>query len=374
MALRLTVAAALLAGHGAFAGCMAQWPAGTQFGAQYSAPSNATAANMTAALYAQVRAAGGVLAQIGLTWAGLEQTPGQPNFAILAGVLQEAKAAGAVPLVNLGVIDTTRMAVPSDLVDPANPTRLRPGLNFMSPEVLNRYLSILQVAMPIIAYYGGGYIGTGNEVTSNLGMNPDYVESFIQLTDVVKQLSAQVTNPPLEVGATLILADIAAPKPPTWLPWLAQVADVMPVTYYPLVGGFDVETNWTAVEATMAAGLGALPAGACIVFQELGYPSGYNNASSTDGSSDKLQAAFFSNILGWLARFNGTDGRVLRGVSVYELVDMPEAECAALGPYYNVSNPAFFEYLCTLGTVRGDGTAKPAFQTMLDGFAQLTGV
>ena len=95
-------------------------------------------------------------------------------------------------------------------------------------------------------------------------------------------------------------------------------------------------------------------------------PSGYGNASSVDGGSEALQAAFLRGFRSVLAEAAAPpSSRELRAASLFQLVD--DADCAAEAAYYNGSAaPAFVEYLCTLGLARANGTAKPAFEAFLD--------
>ena len=139
------------------------------------------------------------------------------------------------------------------------------------------------------------------------------------------------------------------------------------MTYYPLGPAAHVVTDAAAVARAVNGALSALPPGACVVFQEFGCPSGYNNASSTDGSSDAVQAAFIRDFRALLTA--AAAKRPVRAASLYQLVDMAPADCEGLARYYNVSEPAFVEYLCTLGAVRTDGTPKPAWAAFLDSFA-----
>ncbi len=75
-----------------------------------------------------------------------------------------------MPFVTIGAINTNKVSVPVDLADPTDPTRLRAGLTWTSSEVLGRYAQLLFVAAPLVAFYGGGYLGVGNEVDVNLAM------------------------------------------------------------------------------------------------------------------------------------------------------------------------------------------------------------
>ena len=171
--MRASLATLLLLPTGALGLCIDAWPSGTIFGAQYSVPDNATLANATNALFSELLERNATLAQIGLTWASLETTPGSPNFELLGEILYSAVQEGLTPLVNIAVINTNVVSVPSDLADPADPTRLRPGLNWTSTELADRYAQLMYVAAPLIAFYGGGYVGLGNEVDANLGMVSD---------------------------------------------------------------------------------------------------------------------------------------------------------------------------------------------------------
>jgi hypothetical protein len=115
--------------------CLPQLPSGTHFGVQYSRPAGA-AGNATDALFAVAAARGARLLQLSLPWADIETTPSQPNFILIAELLNEARAAGLIPLFQIAAIDTEHAAVPTDLADPTNPTQLRPGLHWNDTEVV----------------------------------------------------------------------------------------------------------------------------------------------------------------------------------------------------------------------------------------------
>ena len=260
-------------------GCLPLLPASPPllWGAQYAAPSSPSTANKTGALFGEVLAAGGRLFQISLPWAALETTPGQPNYLLVAQVLNEIQSVGAIPLFNLALIDTNRVSVPPDLIDPSDPTRLRSGLNFTSPEVIGRVAALVEVLAPLVAYHGGPYFGLGNEVDVNLGAHPDVAESFVDLVAEFQVYIRTLTAPsPLAVGATLTVSGLGAlaASPPPWLTALLQVADATPLTYYPLAAEFSVKADPAAWHADILAAASLLPPGRCVVFQEFGIPSG----------------------------------------------------------------------------------------------------
>lgn len=198
---------------------------------------------------------------------------------------------------------------------------------------------------------------------------PETGQAFADFAFAMRQFIRKLTaSRPLDVGMTFTVGGLAGMQaaPPSWLTSLFAVADVTPLTYYPLIANFSVDADWTAVNSTLHAGIALLPPTACLVLQELGCPAGYGNASSTDGSSQALQAAFYSLAVGELRRMGRESKRPLRGLSAYEFVDPPAAVCAAEAAYYNISLPAFTEYLCTLGIVGADGAPKQAFHAFLD--------
>ena len=60
--------------------------------------------------------------------------------------------------------------------------------------------------------------------------------------------------------------------------------------------------------------------------------------------------------------------RAVRGLSLYQTVDMDASDCEGLARYYNTSSPAFVEYLCTLGAVKNTGQAKLGWAAFLGAF------
>ena len=372
-AARAAAAAARAGGGGgasgaAAASCLPLLPPGTHFGAQYSKPPGA-AGNATDALFAEMAARGATLLQLSLPWADIETTPNAPNFILIAELLHEARAAGLTPLFQIAAIDTEHAAVPSDLADPADPTRLRPGLQWNDTELVDRFAYLLEVVAPLAAFAGAPYFGVGNEVSVNLGLHPDTAYAFAEFTFIMKSWVKQLTFPTMGVGVTLTVGDLdswAPPaSPPSWAQTLLAVADVTPLTYYPLRADFSVDTP-ASIARTFAGALSVLPPTACLLLQELGCPSGYGNASSTDGSSQAVQAAFVKQMGGVLRSVNAT--RSVRAVSWYQFVDMSDTDCLGLARYYNITNPGFVEYLCTLGLVKNTGEAKMAWEPFINSF------
>lgn len=354
--------------------CLPLLSSGTIYGAQYSRPpNNETFAEIIDKLFSKYVNKNLRLAQIGIPWSVLEQTPNQPNYLIITEIIENCFRAGLLPLLTIGAIDTNRVTVPSDLMDPTDYTKLRSDLNWTSTELLTRYAQLVSVIAPIAVYYDAPYFGVGNEVTSNLYMHPETAYAFAGFVYVFRQFIQNLTSTDVKVGVTFITGDLAhmVSDPQPWISNLILVSDINPLTYYPLMENCTVITNFSEINTTIYNALSILPTNDCLVFQELGFPSGYGNSSSTDGSNQQAQADFFTTFLPYLNEVNRTMNPI-RAVSIYQFLDMTPQACEGLAPYYvnTTTPPAFLEYLCTLGLV-DVLTAEPklAYQAILDYFS-----
>jgi len=342
---------------------------GTHIGAQYTAPSNAGAANATDILYATLLEKGASLYQVSIPWIDIESTPGSPNYLLLAEILNGARARNLIPLFQIAVIDTEHASVPNDLADPLDPTKLRQDLEWNSSEIVDRYALLLEVVAPIAAYSGAVYIGVGNEVDVNLQQNPSTGYAFAEFLYIMRSFIQTLTSTNVAVGVTFTLGGLngwSSNTPPEWACLLRNISDVNPLTYYPLGADAHVITDPATIQNEVNTALEFLLPTDSIVFQELGMPSGYGNASSIDGSDELKQAGFFSLFSEILRLQNKT--RNVRGMSLYQMVDMDDSACIGLAKYYNVSGLAFLEYLCTLGVVKNTGEEKLAWKSFLTSF------
>lgn len=343
----------------------------TLLGASYAGdtlpPPGSPARNATDALHAALVARGARLAQLEMSWSTLEPAPGVYDFQALAGLLLTARQRGGIPLFTLNAIDTNAVKVPSDLADPADSTRLRPGLAWNDSLVVTRYADALLVAAPLVLAYGGFYFGVGNEVDSNLAAHPETADAFVAFVASARAVIQGAASPDLAVGVTLTLPGLLRLAPPHTPPWLATLlvtADATPLNFYPLNETDLSVLPLSSVPDTVAAAIALLPPGAPVIFQEFGVPAGFNNASSVDGSSLAFQAAFVDSMAA-VFKAHG-----VRAASLFMLVDWNEATCEAVAQYYVpganwLNAPALMEYLCTLGVVDAKGKPKPAFDRLL---------
>lgn len=317
------------------------------------------------ALYARVLSAGARLAQLEVSWSDLEPTRGALDVAPLAALLSASRAAGAVPLVTINAIDTNAVKVPADLIDPADSTSLKPGLRWNDSAVVSRFAAVLALAAPLAVASGAFYVGAGNEVDGNLGLHPESADDYVSFVAAARAAAHAATSPALAVGATVTLPGMLRlsrePTPPRWVGDLLAVADATPLNYYPLDDATLSVRPLSTVPVDVAAAIALLPPDAPVLFQEVGCPAGFNNASSVDGSSDAYEAAFVDAVAAAFA----ASGRV-RAASFFKLLDWPDELCYAVASYYvNPPFVALLEYLCTLGVADSAGAPKPAFARVL---------
>lgn len=119
---------------------------------------NATVKSASEKAYADLLSAGLDVIQIAFTWKTLETSPGVYDISTWTGLMKICSETGLAPLVNWPAIDTDVLAVPSDLVDPNDPSRLRPGLNFNSSEVVDRYCSMARALLPPTIAAGASFL------------------------------------------------------------------------------------------------------------------------------------------------------------------------------------------------------------------------
>jgi len=77
-------------------------------------------------------------------------------------------------MVHVDLVQTYGVTVPMDLRDPKDDNKLRPGLNFDSLALVQRYLTVLSKTVPLVLKYGGFFVGFGQEVGQYLIANPTY--------------------------------------------------------------------------------------------------------------------------------------------------------------------------------------------------------
>ena len=347
-----------LAAQGSAAG-LPLLPPGTHAGIVYADP-QPDAANPLDDVFGQTIAAGTDLYALSLYWSQLEPQPGVVDTGLLDQFLATLDGLHLIPYLVIPTIDTVRLALPADLVDPGDPALLADGRHFDDPALLERWGAVLDAVVPRLAQHGGFFLSVGNEVDPWLAAHPDEVAPFLAFLAFSRE-RVQALAPQLGVGATMTYGGLAAGQ--AFVADLLAASDAAVFTYYPLNGDFTVRdpASASADVARMVGAAGNLP----VLIQEAGYPSGYR-PESANGSSDDMQRQFFT------ALFEAISAQPqVRMVSVTQLADWPDAACDYFLNYYGTDAPRFREYLCSLGLYTADAQPKPAFQAFLDGLALL---
>jgi len=335
-------------------------PPGKHVTAIYSGANPTSQVTMDAA-WAECIAAGADTYELALSWTDIEPSPGVYDTTYLDSLLATLSQSGFSTYLSITTIDTVNLTLPSDLVDPANPQELAPGMTWDSPVMLARFQAVLNLVVPRLVQNGGFFLSVGNEVDSWLGSRPTQLLPFATFVDTAR-LHAHGIEPRLAVGVAAQFDVVLFT--PAILGALLAVSDNVPLTYYPIKGDFSVQDP--SVVAGDLAAMAAAVAPRPLLLQEFGYPSGFAPAP-TNGSSNEKQRQFIANCFGAF-QANPT----LRFASCLQLGDWDPALVAWFATYYGVSAPLFAEFLGTLGLRDwATGAAKPAFAEFVNGLLSL---
>ncbi|MBZ0278916.1 MAG: hypothetical protein K8I60_22410 [Anaerolineae bacterium] len=239
----------------------------------------------------------------------------------------------------------------------ADEYELADGRHFDDPVIIERFNRVLDAVVPLMSKYGGFFISVGNEVNGWLKDRPAEVDGVVAFTAAARDYIHQI-EPGMGVGITVGQSVLV--EDPALLERLLAVSDAAAYTYYPMNGDFSVrEPSGTAADiAEMIAAVGDLP----VLFQEVGYPSGYTDAPGNNSSGEK-QRDFFETFFTEIEQYPQ-----VRFASLLQLADWSTGQCDAFVQYYTDLNsvPQVHEYLCSLGIRQHDGTAKPAYDAFLE--------
>lgn len=311
------------------------------------------------AAFGQSYSAGATSYELYTRWSDLEATPNAPDFSNLQSLLDTLSSANYLPYLVLATIDTNTLQLPSDLLSSSTPNAFASGVDFNSPALHSRFHAILDEIVPRLVAAGGYYLSIGNEVDIWLDANSQHADGFVDFVAAMRDY-VRTINPRVAVGATLT---DKAPQA-QWVDDLLAAADVASFTYY-LTDHSNGVRDPADVDTHIGEMLARVPASKYLLLQEAGCPSGY--ATPGNGSSLEIQRAFIENL------FDAIDARSrIRFVNVQHLADWTAADIAEFQQYYGSSDPAFVEFLSTLGMHWNDGSAKPAFAEYLSGVSQLT--
>jgi hypothetical protein len=252
---------------------------------------------------------------------------------------------------NIGTLNTGINDIPDDLLD----------ISYDDPQMANRFKAFLDTLFFHIPQAELGVLSIGNEVDFNLGTDEQkYLEYKAFLNEVVpyaKQKYLELHEEELKVATTITFEGLTSELTADLCADLNEGLDVINVTYYPLLDGFQMDDPQVVFDDFQAIVDAYNTDDRPIYFVECGYAS-----SAVCGSSEELQASFYENM------FSAWDEQMdrIKSVSIFKLADWSQEEVEAFGEYYNLDDPAFLEYLRTLGirTYPGLGEDKLALETI----------
>lgn len=296
-----------------------------------------------------------------IAWDEIEVAPGVYDPAPLLTKLQLIGQTGHEILLVLETIDGRVLRLPSDLLDPADPTHLAPRITWASQSVNSRFSVILDFVAASLADHNGFFLSVGNEVDLYLDDHPEQLSGFAVFVSNARD-HVHATQPKLAVGVTLT-AEGALQQGATQQQ-MAAASDLLAFTYFPLAPGF--------VAASPMVPLGDLPSLSALVapfpllLQEVGYGSGALPLP-TAGASLEKQALFFENVFDAMLTLPK-----LRFVLVEGLADLGTKDLAELANEHDNYDPAFLENRATVGLLTDlDASAKPAWAEFLAGLDSL---
>lgn len=241
----------------------------------------------------------------------------------------------------ISVLDTTEISLPPDLA----------GKSFADPEVINRFRTLLDYIKSQIPNLKLTSLAIGNEIDGVLGNDSGAWEQYgVFFTPAAEY--ARLLWPEVPVGTKIMFDGLTGSM--SEYAWdLNQGADMVMVTYYPLAGDFTVQDPEVILEDFDH--ISEMYPGDEIHFTEIGYPT-----SEINNSSPEKQASFIHNM------FSAWDEHAsqITVLSYSWLTDLPQASVKEYENYYGLTDPAFAEFLRTLGlrTYPGRGEDKTGFQ------------
>ena len=292
---------------------------------------------------ALVKEVGAESVSLSVFWDEIETSPGvfapDPNWLEVANLYYPGKDF-QVSLV-ISVLDTTEIRLPTDLVEKS----------FADPEVINRFRTLLDYIKSQIPDLKLVSLAIGNEIDGVLGNDSGAWEQYGAFFTPAAEYARSLW-PEVPVGTKIMFEGLTGST--SKYAWdLNQNTDMVMVTYYPLQGDFTVKDPDVILEDFTR--ITEMYPDKEIHFAEIGYPT-----SEINNSSPEKQATFIHNMfLAW-----DEHASQITVLSYSWLTDLPQTSVKVYENYYGLTDPAFGEFLRTLGlrTYPGSGENKIGFQ------------
>ena len=293
------------------------------------------------AAFSLAESAGLQVATLHLGWDDIESAPGVFGNEFLDAANTFYPIVGASVSLTLTPIDTNTLRLPADLAN----------LPFDDPRVVARFNALLDYVFSRIGDLELTSLAIGNEIDAIAAPGSaiySQYETFFAQTSV----HARSLRPGLTVGATSTLYGLIGAHAEA-LAGINAHSDWILATYYPLDSKFQVKPP-SALDLEIGSLLDRY-AGRPVALLEAGLPSGAGNGSSLD-----LQAEFVRQLFQvWDAH-----AEQIPLIAISWLHDISPEAVATFVEYYGLDDPAFAEYLGTLGVRTHGGNDKPAFREL----------
>ncbi len=268
------------------------------------------------------------------------------NFLDIINIYMPAN--GTKVELQIAPVNTNVLELPTDLM----------STPFDDPVLINRFKTLLDTVFTHLPDLELSALNIGNESDIYFGTDANLYNEFGVFLDSVipyaKQLYFNIHGEELNVGTTLTYDGLTSPLTAPLCAAMNANRDIVAVTYYPLESNFHMEPT-SVVSGDFDALVNLYPdVNQPIYFVECGYAS-----SAVCSSSEAQQADFYTEV------FNAWDNHYdnIKYLTIFKTTDWSQADIQIFEQYYGISDPAFLEYLRTLGvrTWAGDGTDKLAF-------------
>jgi len=289
--------------------------------------------------------AGVQVAELNLPWDIIEEDRGQ--YVDPSGWLAATEyygAAGIQVMLSIAVINTVKRTAPAYLS----------AYDYDDPEFITAFENMMDWLMTHIpqnvTILG---VSIGNEV--DLFLEGDSWDSYTTFyREVVGYLKNKYSLPKYGVKTTIMSGVLGNERSDIQI--LNQYTDVEMLNYYPQNDSFRVfEPEMVHQHLVEVVGVFR---GKKIWLTEVGYQSG----SKYCGSSKTMQGHFYHELFKAWDTFNQN----ISYIQINWLHDQPQEQIEEWKKYYSSSDPAFIEFLSTLGLRNYNNTDKPAWLQLLE--------